>query len=140
MLIRLSVVRPLILGVATVLVLGIGLANCLLPNDGQIVKIEVKSCQEIVADRNAEVQKNAGPLYQPWNLKQLYTGALITDVSGGRWMYPSEQKTPCKPFQKKSLIEKRAYYTCCDSGAWGKCVFGGKWLGDIKGRPINAFQ
>ena len=30
--------------------------------------------------------------------------------------------------------------TCCDSGRWGKCVFGGQWLGDVDGKPINSFQ
>lgn len=115
-------------------------ANCIERPQGQIIKIEIQSCEAIVAEKNKEVRKYAGELYEKWNLKKAYTGALVKDTKGTLWMYPSEARSPCKEFSKKKTVEKRAYYTCCDTGRWGKCVFGGNWLGDINGKPINSFQ
>jgi hypothetical protein len=37
-------------------------------------------------------------------------------------------------------VEKLAFYSCCDTGRWGKCVFGGRFLSDPGQPPINAFR
>ncbi len=116
------------------------MADCIETPEGQVVKIEVRSCKEIAGEKNPDVKKYAGELYETWNLKKAYTGALITDKTGTLWMYPSIDPQPCKKIQRDSVLEKRAYYTCCDTGRWGKCVFGGNFLGDVDGKPINAFQ
>jgi len=86
------------------------------------------------------VQQHAGELFETWNLGKAYTGALITDKTGITWMYPSPETNPCQRFPVNEVVQKRAYFTCCDTGRWGKCVFGGNWLGDIDGKPFNAFQ
>jgi hypothetical protein len=70
----------------------------------------------------------------------MYTGALVKDKKGSIWMYPSSGQDSCSKFPRNETVEMKAYYTCCDTGRWGKCVFGGKFLGDVDGKPINAFQ
>src|SRR5262245_22854962 len=115
-------------------------ADCAQMPEGQIVKVESISCKEIAAEENEEVRTYAGELLEKWNLKKAYTGALITDRTGTRWMYPSADPSPCKGIKRGTVLEKKAYYTCCDAGRWGKCVFGGNWLGDVDGNAINSFQ
>lgn len=114
--------------------------NCITPPDGQIVEIQAAACDVVVADENQEVRKHIGELHELSNLRKAYTGALITDRNGQSWMYPSRDPRPCTKFPMNTLVQKRAYFTCCDTGRWGKCVFGGQWLGDVDGPPINAFQ
>lgn len=115
-------------------------ADCTGGMDGQIVQIKVQSCEEIQAESNSDVQKYAGSYYKTWNLKKLYTGALVKEPSGVLWMYPSDRRHPCKEFRKGSVVNKKGYSSCCDTGRWGKCVFGGNFLGDVDGKPINAYQ
>ena len=115
-------------------------ANCMFGPDGRVVEIKAVTCEAIVAERNHDVQTRAGVFYRIWNLKKAYTGALITDAHGLRWMYPSPDRDPCRRFPRSARVSKRASFTCCDTGTWGKCVFGGRWLGDVDGPPINAFQ
>ena len=55
-------------------------------------------------------------------------------------MLPSQAADPCRGFRPGSAVEKRASFTCCDTGRWGKCVFGGRFLSDPGEPPINAFQ
>ncbi|MFM7362896.1 MAG: hypothetical protein ACKO6F_00485 [Cyanobium sp.] len=130
--------------------LGLGLparvlADCLLPEDDTTVRIAVRSCRAIQADSNPEVRAHArldgpGALVGAATLRRLYTGALITDDQGWRWMAPSQTADPCRGFRPGSTVEERASHTCCDTGRWGKCVFGGRFLSD-PGKPlINAFQ
>jgi hypothetical protein len=115
-------------------------ANCIEAEQGRVAKFEVQTCEVIAAEKNEEVKKYAGSYERSWNLKKAYTGALIKDSRGSLWMYPTGNKNPCVAFPKKKTVNKRAYSTCCDTGRWGKCVFGGRWLGDLDGKPINAFQ
>lgn len=142
--------RPAFLGAFTAASLGLlapaqVLADCALPDDGTPVRITVRSCTTIQADRDPEVRAHArldgsGALGWASTLRRLYTGALITDSKGGRWMAPSQAADPCSAFRPGSTVEKRASFTCCDSGRWGKCVFGGRFLSDPGKPPINAFQ
>ena len=115
-------------------------ANCATRPEGQIIEIAIKTCEGLVAETNTEVRKHAGSVDDVWNLKKAYTGALVTDLRGVRWMYPSSDPNPCARFPPNSRVLKRGYFTCCDTGRWGKCVFGGNWLGDLDGPPINSFQ
>ena len=115
-------------------------AECYGGKDGMIMAIKVRSCEKIVATSNPDVQKYAGNLLDNWNLKKLYTGALIKNESGTFLMYPSDAQDPCTEFPEKRTVSKKIYSTCCDTGRWGKCVFGGNFLGDLNGKPINAFQ
>ena|SRR5712664_680594 len=115
-------------------------ADCVNRADGQVIKLEVASCEAIVAEKNRDVLEHAGSFFETWNLKRAYTGALIKDNKGTLWMYPTAAPDPCNEIRRGTAVEKKAYYTCCDSGRWGKCVFGGNWLGDVAGRPINSFQ
>ncbi len=115
-------------------------ADCAFPPDGRVTGIAVQSCQEIDGRTNEDVLKYAGSLQKEPTIQKLYTGALVTADHGTKWMYPSAKAHPCQKFPKSAQVTMRAYLTCCDSGPWGKCVFGGNWLGDVDGQPINAFQ
>jgi len=121
------------------------LADCLLPDDGTTVRIAVRSCSAIQADSHPEVRAHArldgpGALVGAATLRRLLTGALITDNRGDRWMAPSQAADPCRRFRPGSTVEQRASFTCCDTGRWGKSVFGGRFLSE-PGKPlINAFQ
>jgi len=53
---------------------------------------------------------------------------------------PGCRSLPCRGVRPGSTVEKRASFTCCDTGRWGKCVFGGRFLSDPGKPPINAFQ
>ncbi len=123
-----------------VIVPSLAYANCLGPEDGMIVTVMAKSCEAINGDTHPEVKEHVGPMYETWNLKKAYTGALFTDGQGVRWMYPSKAANPCQEFPLNQPVKKRLYQTCCDSGRWGKCVFDGRFLGDLNGPKINAFQ
>jgi hypothetical protein len=115
------------------------LPDCYFPNDGQVISIKVESCEVIDARTNKDVLKNLRMPNDP-TIQRLYTGALVTADHAGKWMYPSTAASPCQKFPKSALVKMRAYLTCCDTGAWGKCVLGGQWLGDVDGKPVNAFQ
>ncbi len=128
----------------TLLWVGVGgqgaIADCVTPENGNVVTLNVAACETIVAADNSTVQHYAGHWLETWNLRKAYTGALVTDNNGTRWMYPSSATDPCQQFPLNQVAQKRAYFTCCDTGRWGKCVFGGRWLGDLNAEPINAFQ
>ncbi len=115
-------------------------ADCAFPSDGRIIGITVQSCEEIDGRTNKDVLKYAGGLQKNPTIQKLYTGALVTADHNAKWMYPSTDAHPCKKFPKSVQVKMKAYLTCCDSGPWGKCVFGGNWLGDVDGKPVNAFQ
>ncbi len=115
-------------------------ANCVGGLEGETIDITVKYCEHIVAQNNDDVQKYAGELNNDSNLSKAYTGALVTDEHGSRWMYPSGSADPCADFPQGQVVQKKGYSTCCDTGKWGKCVFGGQWLTDLDADPINAFQ
>ena len=109
-------------------------ADCDYPNDGKVVSITVESCEVISGKTNKQVLKYAGALQKTETIQKLYTGALVTAKGGMKWMYPSPEVNPCKQFTKSAQVEMKAYRTCCDSGPWGKCVFGGRWLADVNGK------
>jgi hypothetical protein len=133
------VVLLVALTVSNASVPSIALADCYFPNDGQVVSIRVESCEVIDGRTNKDVLKNSR-LPNDQTIQKLYTGALVTGDRGMKWMYPSTTANPCQQFPKSTLVRMSAYRTCCDTGAWGKCVFGGRWLGDVEGKPVNAFQ
>ena len=115
-------------------------ADCSFSSDGQIFTVTVQSCEVIDGRTNKDVLKYAGGLQKNETIQKLYTGALVTADRGFKWMYPSSEPNPCQKFPKSGQVKMMAYRTCCDSGPWGKCVFGGRWLGDVDGKPINAWQ
>lgn len=115
-------------------------ADCFYPNDGKVVGMTVESCEVIDGKTNKDVLKYAGELQKTEPIQKLYTGALVTAKGGIRWMYPSTEANPCKHFAKSAQVKMRAYLTCCDTGRWGKCVFGGRWLGDVDGKAVDASQ
>jgi hypothetical protein len=115
-------------------------ADCSFSSDGRIVGITDQSCEVIDGRTNKDVLKYAGGLQKNETIQKLYTGALVTADRGVKWMYPSSEPNPCQKFPKSAQVKMMAYLTCCDSGSWGKCVFGGHWLGDVDGKPINAWQ
>jgi hypothetical protein len=114
-------------------------ADCSFPNDGKVVGIKVESCEVIDGKTNKDVLKYAGPLQKTQTIQKLYTGALVK-AGGVKWMYPSEETNPCQNFGKSALVKMKAYLTCCDTGPWGKCVFGGRWLGEVNGKLVNSDQ
>jgi hypothetical protein len=128
--------------VATISVLGAfpqAFADCSFPNDGKVVDIKVESCEVIDGKTNKDVLKYVGASQKTQTIQKLYTGALVT-AGGVKWMYPSEEINPCQKFAKSALVKMKAYLTCCDTGPWGKCVFGGRWLGEVNSKPVNSDQ
>ena len=115
-------------------------ADCAGGLNGDVIRIKVKSCEVLVPGQNSEIQKNAGNHLSSAQLDDLYQGALVTDENGRRWVYHSEAHDPCADFVAGHEVQKRGYTTCCDTGTWGKCAFGGQWLADEDVGPINAFQ
>lgn len=115
-------------------------ADCFFPPNGRIVTITVRSCEAIDGSTNVEVLRYVGASSKFVELERLYTGALITEAHDITWIYPSAEKDPCRKFTKESKVKMRAYLTCCDTGRWGKCVFGGRWLSEIDGKPIDPSQ
>ena len=118
----------------------VAFADCNISEDGMVITVTPRSCERIDGDSHPEVRAHVGPLYKDWNLKEAYTGALLRDSDGYRWMYPSKTSDPCREFPIGKPVQKRLYQTCCDTGRWGKCVFGGSFLGDLNGPKLNAFQ
>jgi hypothetical protein len=116
------------------------IADCSFSSDGRIITITVQSCEVPDGRTNKDVLKYAGGTQRYESIQKLYTGALVTADRGLKWMYPSSEPNPCKKFPNSAQVKMVAYLTCCDSGAWGKCVFGGRWLGDVDGKPVNAWQ
>jgi hypothetical protein len=94
----------------------------------------------MAGEDNRDVMEFAGKINSRWNYKKAYTGALVTDWDGFRWMYTTKSSHPCRQFKPKDSVEMKGYYVCCDSGRVGKCVFGGRWIGDADGKPINTDQ
>lgn len=115
-------------------------ADCFFAPNGRIVTVVVQSCEAIDGRTNVDVLRYVGANSKFVELEKLYTGALLTEAHEIKWMYPSEEKDPCRKFAKGSTVKMRSYLTCCDSGRWGKCVFGGRWLADIDAKPIDASQ
>jgi len=115
-------------------------ADCFFPPNGRPVTVLVQSCEAIDGHTNVDVLRYVGANTHFRELEKLYTGALVGEAHDTRWVYPSEEKDPCRKFAKGARVKMRAYLTCCDTGRWGKCVFGGRWLGDVDGKPINADQ
>lgn len=118
----------------------LSVADCFFPPNGRIVTVTVQSCENIDGRTNVEVMAHVGASRNFTELENMYTGALITEAHDVKWVYPSEEKNPCGKFVKGSKVKMRAYLTCCDTGRWGKCVFGGRWLADIDAKPIDPSQ
>jgi hypothetical protein len=132
------------------------LANCVGNPEERIIQIKVNSCDNIVAEKNADVQQNAANLYDHKTLSKFYTGALVNAdlLAIGRknsgltnvktvnyiFMYPSAAKNPCKQLHKNTVIKKKYAGVCCDAGKTGKCIFGGKFMWDLNSKPIDVFQ
>lgn len=115
-------------------------ADCFFPPNGRIVTVAVESCEVIDGRTNVEVMAHVGASSNFKQLEKMYTGALVTEAHDIKWVYPSGEKNPCGKFAKGSKVKMRAYLTCCDSGRWGKCVFGGRWLADLDAKPIDSSQ
>jgi hypothetical protein len=127
--------------------LGLGLiqssavfADCAGDGRSHMIKLRVKSCENIVAEKNPEFQKQMENNVNRNNYKRIYTGALMRDDKDYMWMYPSTAINPCKQFRKDIVVTKTSGRACCDTGAWGKCVFGGAFIWDLNSKPINTFQ
>ena len=115
-------------------------ADCFFPPNGRIVTVTVQSCEAIDGHTNIDVMARVGAIRNFAELEKMYTGALVTESNDMKWMYPSEVKNPCGRFAKGSKVKMRAYLTCCDTGRWGKCVFGGRWLTDPEAKAIDPSQ
>jgi hypothetical protein len=132
------------------------LANCVENPGEQVIQIKINSCENIVAEKNVDVQQYAASLYDRKTLNRFYTGALVnadllaigkdnsrlTNIKPVHniFMYPSMVKNPCKQLRKNTLTKKKAASTCCDAGKTGKCIFGGIFMWDLNGTSINVFQ
>jgi hypothetical protein len=128
--------------VATISVLGAfpqAFADCSFPNDGKVVDIKVESCEVIDGKTNKDVLKYAGASQKTQTIQKLYTGALVT-AGGVKWMYPSEEINPCQKIREIRPSKDEGVPDLLRHGGWGKCVFGGRWLGEVNGKPVNSDQ
>lgn len=138
-----ALLRAVLIGALTVgnaVMPKLAAADCFFPPDGRLVTVLVQSCEAIDGRTNVEVMAHAGASSKFEELEKMYTGALVTEGHDVKWVYPSDEKDPCRKFAKGSKVKMQAFLTCCDTGRWGKCVFGGRWLGDIDGKPVNSAQ
>lgn len=119
-----------------------GLADC--AGHGKApINLVPQTCLPISTARDATILARARSKGLPGDLTtlaRLYNWALVTDSRKQQWLYASGAKDPCRSFPPGRKIRLMAYFSCCDTGIWGKCVFGGRFLGDIGALPINAFQ
>jgi hypothetical protein len=132
------------------------LANCVGNPGEQIIQIKINSCENIVAEKNVDIQQYAANLYDRKTLSRFYTGALVnadllaigqdnsrlTNIKPMHdiFMYPSMVKNPCKQLRKNTVVKKKTASACCDTGKVGKCVFGGTFMWDLNSKSINVFQ
>ncbi len=119
-----------------------GLADCAGPGTAPI-NLVPQTCLPISTAQDATILARARSKGLPGDLTtlaRLYTGALVTDLRNQQLLYASSAKDPCRSFTPGRKIRLMAYFSCCDTGIWGKCVFGGRFLADIGAPPINAFQ
>lgn len=115
-------------------------ANCAILHDGELVKITIKQCRNISPSTDSRIKQMAGPVSEPWKLEKLYTGALILDSNGTQWVHSTDSLNPCEEFIVGQTIEKRRHQVCCDTGAWGKCIYGGNFLANTNDPKVNTFQ
>ena len=114
-------------------------ADCYFPNDGQIIRLRVESCDVMDGRTNKDVLKKSQMPNDP-TIQRFYTGALVSTDHAMKWMYPSTAANPCQKFPKSALVRMKAHLFCCDTGNEGQCVFGGRWLSDVDAKPVNTFE
>lgn len=105
------------------------------------VKITVKSCEAIdpLTDQRLKQPEQAQQMSEEFMLR-LFKGALVTLENGSTYMYPTAQPDACAGLTPGAEVEKIVSSTCCDTGKWGKCLLGGRFMHDVGGEPVNAFQ
>ena len=123
------------------LVINIVFADCLEQAD-RLIAITVKYCENINPNQTLQLRNYHGQTFGERQifLEKYYLGALIISKQGNSYVYPSKKSNPCQQFKPGQSIKKMVSQTCCDSGAWGKCIFGGAFLYDPGSKPINTFQ
>lgn len=104
-------------------------------------KIVVQSCEIIdpLTDPRLKQPEQAQQMSEEFMLR-FFKGALVTLENGSTYMYPTAQPDACAAFTPGAEVEKIVSSTCCDTGKWGKCLLGGRFMHDIGGEPVNAFQ
>lgn len=103
--------------------------------------IEVQSCEALHPLTDSRFKRADGTLAHTEEfLLRFFKGALITNQNGATYMYPSNSEDPCAGFPSGYTIEKIVSSTCCDTGAWGKCLLGGRFIYDVGETPVNTFQ
>ena len=113
-------------------------ANCLdaPPAETDLV---VASCR-VVDPGEAKTLEQEGSRSSDKFYADYYQGALSTTPSNAQYVYPSSSQDPCAQFPAGASVKKIIGCTCCDTGSWGKCLYGGCWLWDVGGSPVNTFQ
>ena len=123
-------------------------ADCVPEPDGEI-SISIKSCEVLSPDTTPKLisYKKDGyglPSSHTDDFLNLYfRGGLIMGTVGKKdiiAVYPSSDATVCKQFNKGMTVKKILTNSCCDTGEWGKCLYGGLFLYDVGGKPVDAFQ
>ena len=110
------------------------------PGDSKEIGVTVKACRRISPETDASLRVKAGKMFEKQIFNQIFTGAIVEDEQGRQWLYPSTSLNPCLTFPLSTTVKKIEYRACCDTGSWGKCALGGRFLGDIGGPPVDAFQ
>lgn len=110
------------------------------PGDSKEINLQVKSCSGISFDTDDSLQEKAGKMLDKQIARRFFTGALIEDEQGTQWIYPTDSNVPCGDFNSGKIIRMNSHRTCCDTGRWGKCALGGRFLSTIGATPLDAYQ
>lgn len=115
--------------------------DCAFSPDGAEISIAIKSCEMISPESKEDLKQILARNPEQKELYyRLFTGARIEDEQGLVWVYPTTDPDACTKFSPGAIVKKAVFRSCCDTGRWGKCALGGRFLGDIGGRPLDASQ
>ncbi len=96
------------------------------------VEIRVVACTALDPQKDPTLTEHA--------MARFFTGVLLEASDKKTYVYHTVKKDPCLDFPQGTKVKKMLILSCCDTGSWGKCKFGGRFLYDIGERPINAYQ
>lgn len=123
------------------LVSSAAMADCIEPQPNQKVGVTAKSCRSLDPKSDIKLRFYGGEVFGDRDtfMDRFYRGALV-ETADGQYVYPTHEANPCDRFPVGREVAMVVDSTCCDTGAWGKCIYGGRFLRDEGAEPLNVFQ
>lgn len=131
--------------VSTAAISAAAYADCYIPERGNTEKdaltIVATACRALDPTKDEKILADKGQISgdRAAFMERNYRGALVT-VEQSTYVYPSKDADACSHFPIGKPVKMMIDQTCCDTGAWGKCIYGGRFLRDVGTQPFNAFQ